>query len=92
MVLTHFRQFLRSEFFFHHFAVFFGEKNMYFFFVKNKKMRNSRSRISIKNENIRKNNFLRHFVALDDIIPELDTFECAPTMDFFHLKISKSAK
>ena len=44
-------------------------------------MRNSRSRI-----------FLRHFVALDDIIPELDTFECAPTMDFFHLKISKSAK
>ena len=34
---------------------------------------------------------LRYSLALDDIIPEMDTFECAPTMDFFHLKISKSA-
>ena len=36
--------------------------------------------------------FLRYFLALDDIIPELDTFECAPTMDIFHFKISKNAK
>ena len=55
-------------------------------------MRYSRSRISIKNENFRKKTFLRSFLALGDIIPELDTFECAPTMDFFHLKISKSEK
>ena len=55
-------------------------------------MRYSRSRISIKNENFRKKTFLRSFLALGDIIPELDTFECAPMMDFFHFKISKSPK
>ena len=39
-----------------------------------------------------KKRLLRYFLTQDDIIPELDTFECAPTMHFFHLKISKSAK